>query len=127
MMETPHKEACHVLSFADLFDGLGTLALDYSAEAETLNGARVAIEGFLVRTHGPAPAWLLVDQPGLCPDCSPVPAAAITLPDASTVPMAGDLPVRAEGRLDFGFRIDNGTASFLRLRSAVFVPAETVA
>jgi hypothetical protein len=69
---------------------------------------------------------LLVDQPGLCPDCSPVPAAVITLPGASCAPREGDeRPVRVVGRLDYGFRIDAGVASFLRIEGAALESAET--
>ena len=58
----------------------------------------------------------LVDQPGVCPDCSPVPAAVIALPDAPSFPREGEeRPVRVVGRLDYGFRIDDGTASMLRI------------
>ena len=107
------------LGFADLFDHLGTDEVRYSAAAKDLSGRAVAIEGFLSPAHGPRPALLLVDQPGLCPDCSPVPAAVITLPGASCAPREGDeRSVRVVGRLDYGFRIDAGVASFLRIEGA---------
>jgi len=107
------------LGFADLFDHLGTDEVRYSAAAKHLSGRDVTIEGFLSPAHGPRPALLLVDQPGLCPDCSPVPAAVITLPGASCAPREGDeRPVRVVGRLDYGFRIDAGVASFLRIEGA---------
>ena len=112
------------LGFADLFDHLGTDELRYSAAAKDLSGRDVAIEGFLSPAHGPRPALLLVDQPGLCPDCSPVPAAVITLPGASCAPREGDeRPVRVVGRLDYGFRIDAGVASILRIEGAALEPA----
>ena len=67
---------------------------------------------------------MLVDQPGFCPDCSPAPAAAITLFGARGLPQAGEpRPVRVVGRLDFGFRIDEGVASFLRIEQAALTPA----
>ena len=70
---------------------------------------------------------LLVDQPGLCPDCSPSPAAVITLYGASAFPQEGEArPVRVIGRLDYGFRIDAGTASMLRIEGAAVFPAEPV-
>jgi len=107
------------LGFADLFDHLGTDEVRYSAAAKHLSGRDVTIEGFLSPAHGPRPALLLVDQPGLCPDCSPVPAAVITLPGASCAPREGDeRSVRVVGRLDYGFRIDAGVASFLRIEGA---------
>jgi hypothetical protein len=107
------------LGFADLFDHLGTDEVRYSAAAKHLSGRDVTIEGFLSPAHGPRPTLLLVDQPGLCPDCSPVPAAVITLPGASCAPREGDeRPVRVVGRLDYGFRIDAGVASFLRIEGA---------
>jgi len=114
------------LGFADLFDHLGTDEVRYSAAAKHLSGRDVTIEGFLSPAHGPRPTLLLVDQAGVCPDCSPVPAAVITLPGASCAPREGDeRPVRVVGRLDYGFRIDAGVASFLRIEGAALEPAET--
>jgi hypothetical protein len=111
------------LAFADLFDHLGTTELCYGERAKSLSGRYVTIEGFLAHAHGPRAAALLVDQPGLCPDCSPVPAAVITLTGASAFPPAGEeRPVRVTGRLDFGFRIDDGTASMLRIEAATVLP-----
>ena len=113
------------LGFADLFDHLGTDEVRYSAAAKDLSGRDVAIEGFLSPAHGPRPAMLLVDQPGLCPDCSPAPAAVITLPGASSSPREGDeRPVRVVGRLDYGFRIDAGVASILRIEGAALEAAD---
>jgi hypothetical protein len=106
------------LGFADLFDHLGTDALRYSAAARELSGRDVAIAGFLSHPHGPRASLMLVDQPGLCPDCSPAPAAAIAL-----IPPAGEeREVRVVGRLDYGFRIDDGIASMLRIEAAKLVP-----
>ena len=113
------------LGFSDLFDHLGTDELRYSDAAKTLSGSEIAIEGFLSHAHGPRVSMLLVDQPGLCPDCSAVPAAAISLFGAATVPQEGEVgPVRVVGRLDYGFRIDDGVASFIRIENAVVAPLE---
>jgi hypothetical protein len=107
------------LGFADLFDHLGTDEMRYSAAAQELSGSEVTIEGFLAHAHGVRAGMLLVDQPGLCPDCSPVPAAVIALMGASGFPPAGEeSPVRVVGRLDYGFRIDEGVASMLRIEAA---------
>ncbi len=107
------------LGFPDLFDHLGTDDLRYSDQAKTHSGRDIVIEGFLSHAHGPRAGMLLVDQPGLCPDCSPVPAPAIALLGMSSVPQEGEArPVRVFGRLDFGFRIDAGVASFLRIEGA---------
>ena len=114
-----------VLGFADLFDQLGTDHLRYSAAAQALSGRDIAIEGFLSHGHGPRPTMLLVDQPGVCPDCSPAPAAVIALVGASSAPREGaDRPVRVVGRLDYGFRIDAGVASILRIENATVFPVE---
>jgi hypothetical protein len=116
------------LRFADLFDHLGTDDLRYSAAAQALSGRDVAIEGYLSHAHGPRPAMLLVDQPGLCPDCSPAPAAVVTLRGALPFPREGeDRPVRVVGRLDYGFRIDAGVASMLRIEDAAVFPVEACA
>jgi hypothetical protein len=116
------------LGFADLFDHLGTDDLRYSAAAQTLSGRDIAIAGFLSHAHGPRQAMLLVDQPGLCPDCSPAPAAVITLTGACFVPPEGeDRAVRVVGRLDYGFRIDAGVASILRIERAEVFPVEATA
>ena len=124
--QMPHDGAPLVLGFADLFDHLGTDDLRYSAAAQTLSGSDISIEGFLSHAHGPRAAILLVVQPGLCPDCSPAPAAVITLPGASSLPREGeDRPVRVVGRLDYGFRIDGGVASILRIEQAAVRPVES--
>ncbi len=107
------------LGFPDLFDHLGTDELRYSDRARAYSGRDVVIEGFLSHPHGPRAGMLLVDQPGLCPDCSPVPAPAIALLGTAPVPQEGEArPVRVSGRLDYGFRIDGGVASFLRIEGA---------
>jgi hypothetical protein len=122
----PREHAPLFVSFADLFDRLGTDDLRYSDAAQTLSGCGVAIEGFLSHAHGPRGTMLLVDQPGLCPDCSPSPAAAITVCGAFPFPQEGDTrPVRVTGRLDYGFRIDDGVASILRIEEAAVFPAAT--
>src|SRR5262245_24693211 len=92
------------VSFVDLFDHLGTLDIRYSDAARELSGRAVVIEGFLSRSHGPHSTVSLVDQPGLCPDCSPVPAAVIALPGVCAL-HEGDGAVRVAGRLDYGLRI----------------------
>ena len=117
-----------VVGFADLFDSLGTDDLRYGAAARSLSGRNIAIEGFLSHAHGPRPAMLLVDQPGVCPDCAPAPAAVITLSGTSSFPQMGeDRPVRVVGRLDYGFRIDAGVASILRIEEAAIFPLGTSA
>ena len=121
----PREAVPLLLGFADLFDHLGTDEVRYSTTAKDLSGREVAIEGFLSPAHGPRAGMLLVDQPGLCPDCSPVPAAVITLPGASSWPQEGEeRPVRVVGRLDYGFRIDAGVASFLRIEGAAVEAVE---
>ena len=117
-------EAPLAVRFEDLFDHVGTLDVRYGAAVRELSGRDVVIEGYLVRPHGPHQLLSLVDQQGVCPDCSPV--AAISLLGA-LAPMreGGDGPVRVRGRLDYGFRIDDGTASMLRIESAAVLPVTT--
>ena len=117
-----HAAPLLLLRFEDLFEGVGTLDLRYSAAARELSGRAVVIEGYLTRAHGPHPRWSLVDQPGACPDCSPV--AAIALPDACAPMQAGDDGrVRVTGRLDYGLRVDDGVAAMLRIEAAAVLPA----
>ena len=117
------------VEFADLFDHLGTVDLRYSAAMSALNGRDVSIEGYLAHPHVPGGDLSLVDQPGLCPDCSPVPAAAICLPGARAPLTADDGPrlVLVRGRLEFGLRIVNGTASMLRIMASTVRPVEHAA
>jgi hypothetical protein len=113
------------LGFPDLFDHLGTDDLRYSERAKTNSGREIVIEGFLSYGHGPRDTVLLVEQPGLCPDCSPVPAPAVALLGVMPGPQEGDpRPVRVFGRLDYGFRIDAGVASFLRIEAAAIETLE---
>ncbi len=114
------------LGFADLFDRLGTEEVRYSTAAKGLSGREITIEGYLSPAHGPRASMLLVDQPGVCPDCAPVPPAAITIHGAASIPSeGGERPVRVIGRLDYGFRIDDGVASFLRIEQATIESSET--
>jgi hypothetical protein len=123
-----HDRAPLPIGFADLFDHLGTGNLRYSANAQALSGRNVTIEGFLAHAHGPKAAMLLVDQPGLCPDCSPAPAAVIALAGAVALPSEGEpRTIRVVGRLEYGFRIDGGVASILRIERAALYPTETIA
>jgi hypothetical protein len=116
------------LGFADLFDHLGTDEVRYSAAAKDQSGRTIVIEGFLSHAHGPDATMLLVDQPGVCPDCAPAPAAVITLKGApSVLREGGDRPVRVTGRLDYGFRIDGGVASILRIEDARIELVEAIA
>jgi hypothetical protein len=107
--------------FADLFDHLGTLDIRYSDTARALSGRAVVIEGFLSRSHGPHSTMSLVDQPGLCPDCSPVPAAVIALPGVRAPLQEGAGAVRVAGRLDYGLRVADGVASLLRIEESRIV------
>jgi hypothetical protein len=118
--DTPVPRAIH---FADLFDDLGTAGMRYSAAARDLSGHAVQIEGFLSQPHGPHSSLSLVDQPGVCADCAPVPAAVIALPHARPVLReGGDDFVCVVGRLDYGFRIEAGIASMLRIEGASVRP-----
>jgi hypothetical protein len=113
-------EGALALRFADLFDAVGTFEVRYSAAARRLDGRDVVIEGYLSHAHGARLS--LVDQQGLCPDCSPV--AAIALPGARAPMRAGEEGrVRVRGRLGYGLRIDGGVASMLRIEQAAVLPA----
>ena len=118
-----------MVGFADLFDHLGTVDLRYSAAAAALNGRDVLIEGYLSHPHVPGGDISLVDQPGLCPDCSPVPAAAICLPGARAPLTADGGPrlILVRGHLEFGLRIVNGTASMLRIMASTLRAVEHAA
>ena len=99
------------LKFSELFEGLG-----YSARCTELSGREVEIAGFVTESHD-GRSQLLVAEPGGCPDCSPVPIPAITLP-AFKIESAMS-PVILRGVLSYGFFVDaDGTASFLRLEKA---------
>ncbi len=109
------------LSFAELFDARGTTDCRYSDAARQLSGRDIVIEGYLSHSHGANTPSSLVDEPGLCPDCSAVPVAVIALPDLLLVPREGEEPVRIAGRLGFGLRIVNGSASMLRIENATIL------
>ena len=99
------------LKFPDLFEGSG-----YGARCAELPGSEVEIAGFVVDSHD-GTVRMLVPQPGGCPDCSPVPIPAITLPAFRLANAKG--PVTLRGVLSFGFMVDaHGNASFLRLEKA---------
>lgn len=112
------------VTMRELFDGLGTERLRYSARCCALTGAWVQFEAHVSRTHDGS-GWLVVDQPGACPDCSAVPVAAMQLPGfALPGDTASSAPVTLRGRLSYGFEMDaGGTASFLRLEQAQVIAA----
>jgi hypothetical protein len=107
--------------FEDLFDHVGTLDVRYGAGVRELSGRDVVIEGYLVRPHAASQLLSLVDQQGVCPDCAPV-AAISLLGGLAPMREGDDGPVRVRGRLDYGFRIDDGTASMLRIENATVQP-----
>ena len=108
--------------FGELFEARGSLEMRYSPRAAALSGQPVEMEGFLVRLHGEAARFLLVDAPGQCPDCSAAPVPAIFLPELRAAPAGlspGGGSVRVRGTLRFGFEVGpDGHASFLRIESA---------
>jgi hypothetical protein len=60
---------------------------------------------------------MLVSRQGECPDCSPSPVAAVILPGFRP-PKHASGAVTLRGRLAYGFAIQNGIASYLRLERA---------
>jgi hypothetical protein len=110
--------------FEDLFDHVGTLDVRYGAGVRELSGRDVVIEGYLVRAHAASQLLSLVDQQGICPDCSPV-AAISLLRGLAPMREGGEGLVRVSGRLDYGFRVDDGTASMLRIENATVQPVST--
>lgn len=107
------------VNMEDLFDGCGTDALAYAPLCEALSGEWVQLSGFVVRAHDDS-RWLLVDQPGACPDCAPAPVPTLHLPGFELPGgTATEARLLLRGRLSHGFRIgDDGYASFLRLEQA---------
>lgn len=98
------------LKFSDLFKDLG-----YTARCAELSGAQVEIAGWVVESHDGS-GMLLVAEQGVCPDCSPEPVPAITLPGFTMNP--GQV-VRLRGTLSYGFAADAaGMGSMLRLENA---------
>src|SRR5262245_12380751 len=112
------------IGFDDLFTGRGSDGLAFSARAEELSGGEVEIGGFLVPLHAEPARFALVETPGACPDCCPVPVATVHLPGFRAGAGLGlAQPVRLRGRLSYGFAIAaDGYASLLRLEDARVVP-----
>jgi hypothetical protein len=110
------------LKFSDLFDGLNTGELRYSERCKALSGQEVELKGYLSRAHPESGHTLLVAEPGVCPDCSPIPVACLYLPGFSAPAngaTAGVAAVRLRGKLSFGLeRDEEGTVSYLRLEQA---------
>ena len=105
------------LKWSELFDGAGTDELRYSERCKALSGSDVELSGFLSQDHPESGRVMLVEEPGVCPDCSPAPVACLELPGFAT--QGADSAVRLRGRLSFGYAVDGkGNASFLRLEGA---------
>lgn len=108
------------LKFGDLFEGLGSEALNFGAGCAAYSGEEVEIRGYLSPAHDGSGNVVLVNEPGACPDCSAAPVAAILLCGFS-VPknLKAETPVKMRGMLSYGLMIDKqNNASFLRLESA---------
>jgi hypothetical protein len=106
------------LRFSDLFDGLSTGELRYSERCKALCGREVELKGYLSRAHPEVARTMLVSEPGVCPDCSAVPVACLSLPGFSA-PARGAAAVRLRGKLSFGLQRDGeGNTSYLRLEGA---------
>ena len=101
------------IGFDDLFAGRGTSAMEFRADVARLSGERVEIAGFLMplEAHLPGPevahrhgvacepsAYVLTDEPGVCPDCSPVPVPAVFVPEPGPSGMCAWRDHRAPGR-----------------------------
>jgi hypothetical protein len=106
-----------LLKFSELFEGLGTEALKYSPRCDSLSGEEVEIRGWLSQAHDGSRTVMLVNRQGDCPDCSPSPVAAVILPGFRP-PKHVSGAVTLRGRLSYGFAIQNGIASYLRLERA---------
>ena len=106
-----------LLRFSDLFEGLGTAGLSFSARCTSLSGEEVELRGWLSQAHDGSRTVMLVSREGECPDCSAAPVAAVMLPGFK-VPKRACGAVTLRGRLAYGFAIRNGIASYLRLERA---------
>ncbi len=115
------------LALDDLFDNVGSGELRYASRCSELSGQWVELQAYVTRSHDDR-CWMAVDQPGACPDCAPVPVAALQLPGFA--PPAGSTPEvatlqRLRGQPSYGFAIGaDGYASFLRLESAQWIEDE---
>ena len=102
-------EAPIIVAFDQLFNGLGTLDLEYSERAASLDGRRIEIDGYLATGHADAGSLLLIGTPGACPDCALPPVGTMRLIGMTDLPTAivpGRTRVTCEGRVSFGFEID---------------------
>ena len=100
------------LKFSDLFHGL-----EYAARCQALSGQEIEIRGWLSPAHDGSGDVMLVEHSGECPDCSPV--AAISLPGfRSGAAGRGTDEVTLRGRLSYGFALQGGKGSLLRLEGA---------
>ena len=108
------------IRFSELFDGLNSGNLGYAARCASLSGKEVEIRGWLSPAHDGSGQVLLVNEPGACPDCSPLPVAALLLPGfALSGKLKNEAAVTLGGRVSFGFvRDEQDRASFLRLENA---------
>ena len=101
------------LKFSELFDIDATGVPAFGKCCAALSGTEVEIAGWLSPAHDGSGDIMLVERPGECPDCSPVPA--IALPGFTR----GEGAVVLRGRLSYGFVTDqHGKGSFLRLEEA---------
>lgn len=105
------------LKFTDLFEGIGTGNLKYRVGCTEYSGKDVEIRGWLSEAHDGSRTVMLVSRQGDCPDCSAAPVAAIILPGFK-LPKRAAGAVTLRGRLAYGFAIQSGIASYLRLERA---------
>src|SRR5262245_40607227 len=106
-----------VLKFSDLFEGLDSQVLKYSPRCDSLTGDEDEIRGWLSQAHDGSRTVMLLHRQGDCSDCSASPVAAVILPGFRP-PKNASGAVTLRGRLSYGFAIQNGIASYLRLERA---------
>ncbi|MDR2080320.1 MAG: hypothetical protein LBP54_00330 [Campylobacteraceae bacterium] len=117
-----------IITFDELYDGVGVMGLSISQKVKSLSGKKVAIDGFMAPPlKAKSNFFVLTKMPAaLCPFCSSdtdwsSDIVVVYLKEYQTFVQYNAI-IRAEGILEYGSYTDknSGFVSLLRLREAEF-------
>jgi hypothetical protein len=110
------------LEFGELYSGVSSLGLTLSDKLKSLDGRDVVMKGFMAPPLRPTlDFFILTRSPmSICPFCSsdadwPVDIVAVYVEKRVTA-LPFDRPIRVEGRLEIGTKIDQATGFVSLLR-----------
>ena len=108
-------ECAETLRFDEMYGGVSSLGVELSEKLKSLDGQSVAMEGFMAPPLKPTLNFFVLTRVpmSICPFCSsdadwPWDIALVYLKKTATA-LPFDRPIRVEGRLELGTKVDEET------------------